>query len=81
MKLDYNFSSCTILNCKWIKDLSIRLDNINMVKDKVGMCYYFSVAVIKPHDQKQLKEKNNSSGFMISEQYIFHQSAEAHYQQ
>jgi hypothetical protein len=36
MKLDPYLSTCTKLNSKWIKNLNIKPDTLNLIKEKVG---------------------------------------------
>jgi hypothetical protein len=36
MKMDPCLSLCTKLNCRWIKDLYIRPDTLNLIEEKAG---------------------------------------------
>jgi hypothetical protein len=36
MKIDAYLSPCTKLKFKWIKDLNIKPDTLNLIKEKVG---------------------------------------------
>jgi hypothetical protein len=36
MKIDPYLSPCTKLKSKWIKDLNIKLDTLNLIEEKVG---------------------------------------------
>ena len=36
MKIDPYLSPCTKLKSKWIKDLNIKPDTLNLIKEKVG---------------------------------------------
>jgi hypothetical protein len=36
MQIDLYLSAYTKLKCKWIKDLNINLDTLNLIKEKVG---------------------------------------------
>jgi hypothetical protein len=36
MQIDPFLSPCTKLNSKWIKDLHIKTDTLNLIKKKVG---------------------------------------------
>ena len=36
MKIDPYLSPCTKLNSKWIKDLNIKLNILNLIEEKVG---------------------------------------------
>jgi hypothetical protein len=36
MKIDPYLSPCTKFNCKWIKDLNIKPDTLNLIEEKVG---------------------------------------------
>ena len=36
MKRDPYFSPCTKLKSKWIKDLNIKSDTVNLIEEKVG---------------------------------------------
>ena len=36
MKIDPYLSLCTKLKFKWIKDLNIKLDKLNLIEEKVG---------------------------------------------
>ena len=36
MKIDSYLSPCTKLNSKWIKDLNIKPDTLNLIEEKVG---------------------------------------------
>jgi hypothetical protein len=36
MQIDPFLSPCTKLKCKWIKDLHIKLDTLNLIEKKVG---------------------------------------------
>ena len=36
MKLDYSLSSCINIISKWIKDLNIRFETMNYIKENIG---------------------------------------------
>jgi hypothetical protein len=36
MKIDPQLSPCTKLKSKWIKDLNIKSDTLNVIEEKVG---------------------------------------------
>jgi hypothetical protein len=36
MKIDLYLSPCTKLKSKWIKDLNLKLDKVNLIEKKVG---------------------------------------------
>ena len=36
MKIDPNLSLCTKINSKWINDLNIKPDTLNVIEEKVG---------------------------------------------
>jgi hypothetical protein len=36
MKIDPYMSPCTNLKSKWIKDINIKLDTLNLIEEKVG---------------------------------------------
>ena len=36
IKIDPYLSPCTKLKSKWIKDFNIKLDTLNLIKEKVG---------------------------------------------
>jgi hypothetical protein len=36
MKIDPYLSTCIKLKSKWIKDLNIKLDTLNLIEEKVG---------------------------------------------
>jgi hypothetical protein len=36
MKIDPNLSPCTKLKSKWVKDLNIKPDMLNLIEEKVG---------------------------------------------
>jgi hypothetical protein len=38
MKIDPYLSPCTKLKSKWIKDLNIKPDALNLIEEKVGKC-------------------------------------------
>ena len=39
MKIDTYFSPCTKLKFKWIKDLKIKPDTLNLVEEKLGKSF------------------------------------------
>jgi hypothetical protein len=41
MKIDPYLSPCTKLKSKWIKDLNIKPDTLNLTEEKVGKCLEF----------------------------------------
>ena len=41
MKINPYFSSCTKLNSKWIKDIHIKPDTLNLIEEKVGKSLEF----------------------------------------
>jgi hypothetical protein len=38
MKIDPYLSPCTKLKSKWIKDVNIKPDTLNLIEEKVGKC-------------------------------------------
>ena len=42
MKIDPYFSPCKKLKSKFIKDLNIKADTLNLIKDKLGKCLELS---------------------------------------
>ena len=41
MKIDSYLSPCTKIKSKWTKDLNIKPDALNLIKEKVGKCLEF----------------------------------------
>ena len=40
MKIDPYLSPCTKLKSKYIKDLNIKSDQLNLIEEKLGKCFY-----------------------------------------
>ena len=63
MKIDPYLSPCTKLKSKWIKDLNINLNTMNLIEEKVGSSLqhmstgdYFLGKTLVPTDNKSNSE-------------------------
>ena len=65
MKIDPYLSPCTKLKSKWIKDLNIKPDTLNLIEEKVGKSLELIGMGQGEGGQKFPKQNSNGSGSKI----------------
>ena len=70
MKLEHFLTSYTKINSKWIKDLNIRLETINLIEENIGKTLsdinHIKILYDLPPRILEIKEKINKCGLSHS---------------
>ena len=68
MKLEYSLTPYTNINSKWIRDLNVRLDTINLLEENIGRTLYdinhSKILFDPPPREMEIKTKINKWGLI-----------------